>query len=376
MKQQILFICIVIFGLVSCIFDPVPPTTTTSTTTTALDTPKTGDISVKKIPLKISRPFDYKIDSKGIGHLLVGERGYFRYQTFDGKAWSPIEILKDSKGNAIVYATKDTRFRAPHIAILKDVPYVVWGEKESDGMKITHKEGSSWNTPKAILGTQWIEYSNVDTFKDEIYLASVTVQGMLTFSKFNGTDFVPYKTMSHFNKEVNTYAGQDNLWFTSRFSNGFAYPSNNPESFITFRGASIPQIVVPSGTDYHVAYIAGDSRKLDGKQYYWPDKVVYKSQAKEIVIHDLPTPTDDVLRTWKTLSDGWLQVCGGVGISTVGGNVSVIYDIDNTLYIARVKGSTSESQMLGVGECPLVKQTMNRAEVITHGDFMHVLEVK
>lgn len=368
-----------VFTLLSgCDFEPIPPTSTTSTSTTSttLEAPKTGEVSIKQMPSQVGkRPFDYKIDSKGIGHLIVGEAGQFKYQTFNG-AWSQPEILKDSTGTIIPYTTKDMRFRSPHIAILGDIPHVFWGEKESDGLLYTFKQGSSWNKPIKILGQEWIEFLNADVFQNTLYLASVTVEGKLTISKFNGVGFIGIKTTQTTNKQVNTHVAADDLWFISRFRDGSMYPLSNPDQPIIFKEASIPQAVIIKDKDYHAAYIVGATKKLNGKQYYWPDKIVYKSQAKEIVVHQFVAPTDAELGTWKTLSDGWLQVCGDVAITTIGGHVSVAYDIKNTLYFAELKAGKFEAKELGKGECPLIKQRVNSAELVAQGGFSYSLKVK
>ncbi len=359
---------------------PIPPTSTTSTslstTTTTLESAKNGDVIITKLALKIgNRPFDFKFDDKGIGHLVIGEKGYFTYQTFDGKSFSGPQIVKDSGGQNIPYATKDMRFRKPVIASLGQTTYIFWGEKESDGLRYSKKEGASWTKPIQILGTQWVEYLDVLVFKNTLYLAHTNVDGVLHFTKYDGSKFIEYASQNG-NKDVGSYVGTDEAWFMSKFRDASLYPVSDPSKKITLKGAAMPQAVILPGGDYHAAYIVGAIRKLNNNPYYYPAKIVYKSIAKEVNVYEFPNPTDAELLAGSNYSSKWLEVSGNVGISIIGGKPTVIYDLKGGLYAVRIKGTSMQTQLLGNGEAPLVRSLLNSAVLINKGDFSHLLTVQ
>lgn len=359
---------------------PAPTATPTATpaptpTPTLTPGPVIGVVSVKTHSISVKQPYDYKIGANGTGHLIQKSGNQFSYQTFDGTKWSQPEIVKDdtTAHAPIPYNTVDARFREPRIAEINGTVWLAWGINKDDGLYVSRKSGQYWTKPIKAAGTQWVEYLEINGKGSDVYLVHANVDAKLHFLKFDGTKFNEYAKPAGLGKDITSFVGPDETWFMTRFYDAVLYPAKTPDSKITIKGMSLPQGEVGARGDFHVAGIMGGTKVIDGKKYYYPKTVNYRSKVKDVVVHTFKTFSDKDLMAGK----GWGNVGGIVGLTTLGGNPRVIWDFDKVLYMKEIKnGVPGDEVQLGTGSNPLVKTHGNRADVISVGGTVYSLQLK
>lgn len=198
--------------------------------------PPTGRIYEKRFEnVQVGRFHDYAIDKdSGNGYLLSLTGNSINVSIFDGQNLSVPELVTNSGPN------HKLAFNKPRIVSLKDTPYVFWGPhtRRDDGIKYIKKSGNSWSSPVKLLSGRYVEFFDVERFKNTLYIVAFllpndgTDRGDFVIIDLNGNQYDNRKFNA---KGINSYYTKNKTYFSTRFYNNFLWTLENDKISVSKR---------------------------------------------------------------------------------------------------------------------------------------------
>ncbi len=328
----------------------------------------------------VSEFADYKIDSKGVGHLITTAASQFRYRTFDGKGLSSVEALP------FPYKTNLARMTSPKITGLGDEVFLVWGPGKGtkNGIYYARRSGGKWSQPVTFMTGVEVEQLEVLTYQNQVYLALFQINSGakdgMNFFKWSGSGWT--EIASGIKGGGKPMTSHEQYIFASFGDDAQIFDVTSPRTPQVIKAGSLSGY--KTATEQHLGWpyvsekqFPGDVKPKTGSCLYygqikktrcwWVSALYYRGQS-DLKIRDIEYPGDEIMKN----SYKWPveKVTGGF----VGGHSYVAYDLFGRAYLSEVQAGKVNQLEIGLEAVGPVRSGADRMDIILRSGLVISLQ--